>query len=113
MSFGMISHAREKQHERRIVLPRLGFRRPPTDRGQIVTQHNRPARLKNFHLLDGGSHENLVNIIRGRILRSAESSPMPSTKFCSRQLQRSSRLLLTSAEGSWLTRAHLDAVCCA
>jgi len=57
----MISHVRENQHERRIVLSWLGFRRPDR-RGQIVTQRHRPARLKNFHLPDGRSHATLVNI---------------------------------------------------
>ena len=54
----------------RIVLSRLGFPKANVGCGQIVTQRDRPARLKEFQLLDGRSHATLVNI-EGGFLRPA------------------------------------------
>ena len=46
----------------RIVLSRLGFPKASGGCGQIVTQRDRAAHLKEFQLLDGRSHATLVNI---------------------------------------------------
>jgi hypothetical protein len=44
---------REKQYERTIVLSRLGFSKATDRCGQIVTQCDRPARLKDFNFWTG------------------------------------------------------------
>ena len=62
MSFGMISYVREKQHERKDCFIPAWVPKANDGCGQIVTQRDRPARLKEFQLLDGRSHANLVNI---------------------------------------------------
>jgi hypothetical protein len=80
-------------------------------RGKIVTQRNRPGVPKEFPPSGWAFEREFGKSCQRKDFAARRSSPMPSTKFCSSQLQRSSRLLLASAEGFWLIRAHLDAVC--
>jgi len=80
MSFGMISYVREKQHERKDCFIPAWVPKASGGCGQIVTQRDRAARLKEFQLLDGRSHATLVNIEEGFCGRQG-SSPIPSNEF--------------------------------
>ena len=53
MSFGMISYVREKQHERKDCFIPAWVPKASGGCGQIVTQRDRPARLKNFNFWTG------------------------------------------------------------
>jgi hypothetical protein len=53
MSFGMISHVHEKQHERKDCFIPAWVPKATGHCGQIVTQRDRPARLKNLNVWTG------------------------------------------------------------
>ena len=76
MSFGMISYVRGKQHERKDCFFPAWVPKASGGCGQIVTQRDRPARLKEFQLLDGRSHATLVNIEEGFWLHLCSSSTL-------------------------------------
>jgi hypothetical protein len=80
MSFGMISYVREKQHERKDCFIPAWVPKASGGGGQIVTQRDRAARLKEFQLLDGRSHATLVNTEEG-FCGLQGSSPIPSNDF--------------------------------
>jgi len=81
MSFGMISYVREKQLERKDCFIPAWVPKASGSCGQIVTQRDRAAHLKEFQLLDGRSHATLVNIEEG-FCGLQGSSPIPSNEFC-------------------------------
>jgi hypothetical protein len=94
----------------RIVLSRLGFPKANGGCGQIVTQRDRPAGLKEFQLLDGCSHATLVNI-EERFCGLQDHHRCRATSFAKASRNDRRGYCLASAEGFWLTCAHLDAVC--